>query len=144
MSTYQEYWDACLIKTWRNAETVLDAMSMFSSITGKRTDEIDPPLLRLPKVGYKYKLPMRIFMANHLEKISNRLFHQTPDKDVLLLRKLKDSKYTTSENTTLPTDKELVNATAQYKRDNARTKIIRQKLSFSSRTRDTNWNITKG
>jgi hypothetical protein len=68
MSTPQEYWDACLIKTWRNDGKLLDAFQMFRSVTGKRTDEIDPPLLRLPSAGVPWKLPARAYMAAYLEK----------------------------------------------------------------------------
>jgi hypothetical protein len=116
---------------------------MFSSITGKRTDEVDPPLLRLPHVGYKYALPVRIFMANYLEKISNRLFEQPPEKDVLLLQKLKDSTYTTAEKTTLLKDNELQNTAAQHRRDNTRTKFLKKAFGFDNRNRSTDWNVTK-
>ena len=143
MSTDQEYWDACLIKTWRNAGSVLDALRMYTSITGKRAHDTEPPLRRLPHEGFKYALPMRIFMANYLEKISNRLFEQSPDKDVLLLHKLKDSKYTTADKTTLLKDRELDNATAQHKRDNTRTKFLKEALGFSNRNHSTDWNVTK-
>jgi hypothetical protein len=86
---------------------------------------------------------MRIFMANHLEKISNRLFDQPPEKDVLLLQKLKDSKYTTADKTTLGKDNELQNAALQHKRNNTRTKFLKQAFGFDNRNRSTDWNVTK-
>jgi hypothetical protein len=143
MSTDQEYWDACLIKTWRNAGSVVDALQMYTSITGKLAHDTEPPLRRLPRVGYKYKLPIRIFMANHLEKISNRLFDQPPEKDVLLLQKLKDSTYTTAEKTTLLKDNELQNVSAQHKRDKTRTNFLKKAFGFDNRNRNTDWNVTK-
>ena len=41
MSTPQEYWDACLIKAWRNDGQLIEAFTMFQSITGKKTLDID-------------------------------------------------------------------------------------------------------
>lgn len=143
MSTDQEYWDACLIKTWRNAKRLLDAMIMFKSITGKHLEDIQPPLLRVPRVGYQYKLPVRIFMANHLEKISNLLFKYPPEKDVLLLRKLKDSKYNTSDKSTQATDKDLKNAMAKNQRDTKRVAFFKEAFGFDNRNRSTDWNVTK-
>lgn len=143
MSNDQEYWDACLIKTWRKGGSVLDAMQLFVSITGRRTDAVEPPLLRLPRVGYKYKLPVRIFMANHLEKISNRLFAQPPEKDVALLRKLKDSKYDTSEKTTQPRDSELDKTYARNRRDNLRVGFFKVAFGFDNRNSATDWNKVK-
>ena len=143
MSTDQEYWDACLIKTWRKGGSVLDALQLFASITGKRADEIEPRLLRLPRLGYKYKLPVRIFMAEHLEKISNRLFEQAPEKDIALLRKLKDSKYDTSEKTTQTRDSELAKTYARNRRDNLRVGFFKVAFGFDNRNSATDWNKVK-
>lgn len=143
MSTDQEYWDACLIKTWRNCGSVMDALQLFNSITGKRADEIEPRLLRMPRLGYKYKLPVRIFMANHLEKISNRLFEQPPEKDVALLRKLKDSKYDTADKPTQTRDKELANAYAKNRCDNLRVGFFKVAFGFDNRNSATDWNKVK-
>ena len=87
MSTPQEYWDACLIRTWRQSGSVLDAMIMFKSITKVNLEDVEPKLLRIPRVGFPWKIGIRIFMASHLSKISNRLWDQSPEKDVALLQK---------------------------------------------------------
>jgi len=141
VSTPQEYWDACLIKTWRNDGRLLDAMQMFTSMTGKRTDEIDPPLLRLPNGSVPWKLYVRAYMAAHLEKISKRLWDQPPEKDVLLLKKLQTSKYTTTtQNTDRDTDMEaeIRRLRTNQKRNGMST------LANSNINQATDWGVTKG
>lgn len=141
MSTMQEYWDACLIRAWRNHLQLLDAISMFHSITGKRLDECE--LLRLPKEGLPWRTSARIFTAYYLPKINDRLWDQEPEKDVALLRKLSKSRYNT-EKTPHRTnaDRELSNARRQ-------TRVDREKKEFSTRAvaernSATDWNVTKG
>jgi len=141
MSTPQEYWDACLIKTWRNNGQLLDAMQMFTSMTGKKTDEIDPPLLRLPNGGVPWKLYVRAYMAAHLEKISKRLWEQPPEKDVLLLRKLQTSKYDTTKQDT-NRDKEMTNERQRYRTN--RLRVGMSTLANSNINQATDWGVTKG
>jgi len=93
MSTPQEYWDACLIRAWRNFNTFYDLNRMFHSITGEWPNDLEPRLLRTPKIWLPNKMGIRYYMAHFLPKINDRLLAQEPDKDVALLRKLKDSKY---------------------------------------------------
>ena len=141
MSTPQEYWDACLIKTWRNHGQLIDAMQMFTSMTGKRTDEIDPPLLRLPRVGVPWKLYVRAYMAAHLEKISKRLWEQPPEKDVLLLKKLQTSKYDTSTQNTdrdIEMEAEIRRLRTNQKRNGMST------LANSNSNQATDWGVSKG
>jgi len=141
MSTPQEYWDACLIKTWRNNGQILDALQMFRSIVGKEYWEVDPPLLRIPPKGMPWGLYVRVYVAAHLEKISNRLWEQPPDKDVLLLKKLQTSKYdTTKTNTNV--DNEMKNERAIYRRN--RIKVGMSSLATSIRNSSTDWNTVKG
>jgi hypothetical protein len=141
MSTPQEYWDACLIKTWRNDGQLIDAMQMFTSMTGKKTNEIDPPLLRLPNEGVPWKLYVRAYMAAHLEKISKRLWEQSPEKDVLLLKKLQTSKYTTSKQNT-DRDKEMTNERERYRTNKLR--VAMSTLANSNSNQSTDWGVTKG
>ena len=141
MSTPQEYWDACLIKTWRTHGRLLDAMKMFTSMTGKKKDEIGPPLLRLPRVGVPWRLYVRAYMAAYLEKMSKRLWEQPPEKDVLLLKKLQTSKYDTStQNTDRDNEMEIEirKLRTNQKRNGMNT------LSMSNRNQATDWGVTKG
>lgn len=141
MSTDQEYWDACLIKTWRNDGNLLDACVMFKSITGKLVFDREDRLLRTPSEKVPLKINMRPFVAQYLEKISRRLWDQPPEKDVLLLKKLKDSKYDTTTQNTNP-DREMINARSQYISN--RKKIGMNTLATSNRNQATDWGITKG
>jgi hypothetical protein len=139
MSTPQEYWDACLIRTWRKAGTVWDVLDMFESITKKKAAEFEPKLLRFPREGFPWKIGVRIFVAQHLSKISARLWEQPPEKDVALLQKLKNSKYDTEKNVIQDGD---------LKSQMRKTRVNRKKQEFttraiSERNTATNWNVVK-
>lgn len=141
MSTLQEYWDACLIRAWRNHMKVLDAMSMFQSITGKRIDECE--LLRIPGKNVPWAISMRFFASGYLPKISDRLWDQEPEKDVALLRKLSKSKYDT-EKTRYRTnaDRDLSQAQAKNRRDAKKREYTTR--AISERNSATDWGVTKG
>ena len=136
----QKNWDAALIKTWRNAGSVFDAMVLFKAISGKKVEDIEPPLKRIPPTPYPWRIGIRIFVANHLSKISKRLWEQDPSKDILLLRKLETSPYDTEKE--FVHDKELNNEREQYVRN--RKKIAMSTLAVSNQGYDTDWNVTKG
>ena len=142
MKTPQEYWDECLVQAWRNYGSVLDAMQNFRRITGKDYYEYDPPILRTPYKGFPWKLPVRIFMANHLEKISLRLFSQPPERDAAMLNKLKDSKYTTSDRSTQVTD---LAVQKEQRAGDKNMKIIKLNREIAlNRNQATDWNVNKG
>jgi hypothetical protein len=140
MSSPQEYWDACLIKTWRNDGKIFDAMQMFKSITGKDHFDYEPRLLRTPYKGMPWKIRIRVFAAQHLEKISARLWDQDPSKDVLLLKKLQTSSYDTSKQQTNVDEDLKKEGDALRKR---RLRIGIEALAIMSRNRKTDWNIVK-
>ena len=142
MSTDQEYWDACLIKTWRKADTVTGIFVLFKSVTGKRVDECDPPLIRVPPPNFPWNVGVRVFVADYLSKISERLWNQPPEKDVLLLRKLKDSKYDTSKSKETVSDRGLNNERSMLHRNQKRVGM--STLEASNRNQPTDWNIVKG
>jgi len=140
MSTDQEYWDACLIKMWQNFGTVWDAVSMFNSLTGKQTDQVDPPLLRFPKPGFPWKIGMRIFLDQFLPKINDWLHNNSPQNHHKLLEKLKNSKYTTLDSR-IGGDKGLEQVTkATYK--NRKVNEFNT-IRISNRNHDTDWNVVK-
>jgi hypothetical protein len=140
MSTPQEYWDACLIRGWRLHGTILNSMIIFKSITGKEIFDYDPRLLRIPRNGYPWSIHLRVFVADHLSKISKRLWEQPPEKDVMLLKKLKDSKYDTELDKLK--NRELDNERSQLYRN--RKKVGMSSLAASQRNSATDWNVVKG
>ena len=139
MSTPQEYWDACLIRTWRQSGSLLDAMMMFDSITKLRAIDIEPKLLRLPSEGFPWKIGIRVFMASHLSKISNRLWDQSPKRDVALLQKLKDSKYDTEKDTI--SDKSLKNEINKTYKNKKQMEFLSKNIS--ERNKSTDWGTIK-
>jgi len=140
MSTDQEYWDACLIKTWRNDGKLIDACSMFKSVTRRLVFDRDEPLLRTPAIGVPLRLRVRPYVAQHLEKISRRLWDYSPEHDVGLLKKLQTSKYTTSTTQTNP-DREMNNARNRDVNDRKRLAIF--SIQKSVRNQATDWGVTK-
>ena len=136
----QKNWDAAVIKTWRNAGSVLDAMTLFTALSGKRLEDIDPPLKRTPPVPYPWKLGIRVFVANHLSKISKRLWEQDPSKDILLLRKLETSPYDTEKD--VVRDNELNTARNQHRRNVQAIKLTG--TIISNKNQATDWNVNKG
>lgn len=139
MSSPQEYWDACLILAWRKAGTVWDVFDMFESITKTKATEVEPKLLRLPREGFPWRIGVRVFAAQHLSKISARLWEQPPEKDVALLKKLKESKYDTEKDTIQD---------SALKDQIRKTRINKKKQEFttraiSERNSATNWNVVK-
>ena len=141
MNTLQEYWDACLIRSWRRQLCLLDAMSMFLSLTGKRIDECE--LLRVPAINTPWKTGVRVFTAYHLPKINDRLWEQEPEKDLALLRKLQKSKYNT-EKTQYRTnaDRDLRNEQAKNKRNREKNAYTTHEISEHNSATD--WNVVKG
>ena len=140
MSTDQEYWDACLIKTWRNDGKLIDAFTMFNSMTNRTVFDRDARLLRTPPLTMPLKLRIRPYVAQYLEKISKRLWDQPPEKDVLLLKKLQTSNYTTSDTQT-NVDKEMNNARNRDRND--RRRLAMNSLQRSVRNQATDWGVTK-
>jgi hypothetical protein len=112
---------------------------MFYSITKIKVEDVDPPLLRLPPKNYPWKMGVRFFVAEQLSKISARLWEQPPEKDVVLLKKLKGSKY--------DTEKERFHDSDLTKQKRAvRTNLKRQEFTtraVSERNSATNWNVVK-
>jgi hypothetical protein len=86
------------------------------------------------------KLRIRPYVAQYLEKISKRLWDQPPEKDVLLLKKLQTSNYTTSDTQT-NVDKEMNNARNRDRND--RRRLAMNSLQRSVRNQATDWGVTK-
>ena len=136
----QKYWDACLIKEWRNHGNINSAESMFKSIVGEYPREY-PELLRVPKQGMPRKITMRVFVANDLPLISEKLWAQKPEKDIDLLRALQKSGYTIHKSPVSEMQKERNNLYAKNRKNRLRMGI--ETLAVSTRNRKTDWNIVK-
>jgi hypothetical protein len=136
----QKNWDAAVISTWRRAGSVQDAVLLFRDLSGKQLTDCDPPLKRVPPMGYPWKIGIRVFVANHLSKISKRLWEQTPDKDILLLRKLETSSYDTEKD--MINDLNLARERSQDSRN--RKKVAMSELEYSNRNQATDWGVNKG
>ena len=137
----QKCWDAALIKTWRTDATLHDTMSLFTAMTNKLTKDCDPPLRRLPNTHLSFKHGVRLFVARYLPKINDRLLSQSPDKDVLLLKKLETSSYDTLNNP-FKRDHEIEYAKKTVHQNEAR--IMVENDMYRNRNRSTDWNVVKG
>lgn len=141
MSTPQEWWDACLIKTWREHKQLFHTLRMFEAITGKDVSSYDPPLKRTPNIGIPWKCTVRHFVAAHLPKISERLWEQPVERDVDLLKKLSTSNYTTLKQA-LPMDRERAAAGRDAKKNMSIATLDR--ALFLNRNSPTDGNVVKG
>lgn len=147
MSTPQEYWDACLIRAWRNFHTFYDLDKMFHSIVGKWPNEVEPPLLRRSKAFLPKRMTVRYFTARFLPKINDRLLEQPPEKDVALLKKLKDSKYDVLSSSTaaaMATEEEKSRAKMFHTGAAVRMLVAHNLKVYQERNEATDWNKTKG
>ena len=136
----QKNWDAALIKTWRLVGNVGDVYVLFKALSGKRSDECDPPLKRMPPKGFPWKIGVRVFVANHLSKISNRLWDQPQEKDILLLRKLETSSYDT-ETQKMHADSALESQQHYFRQNKKRRELTT--TNISNRNNNTNWSVNK-
>lgn len=137
----QKNWDAALIKTWRLAGSIGDVYALFAALAMKRTDECDPPLRRMPPKHIPWGVGVRVFVANYLSKISNRLWDQPPEKDILLLRKLETSSYDT-EAERMCRDSELEAERKKVRQNREKQSLIT--TNISNRNHNTDWSVTKG
>ena len=142
MSTPQEYWDACVIKAWRNFGTFADACKMFHSITKAWPNECDPPLLRYPNGFLPNTVQMRYFVAHFLPKMNDWLWKYPADKDVELLRNVGKSKYTTLKKRDVGEDEKERNRLGAKSRKDKELRKYRTTM-FSRANEDTDWNVTK-
>jgi len=143
MSTPQEYWDACLIKTWRNIGTFYDLNKMFHSIVGKWPTDMEPRLLRTPLRWTPGKMQVRYYVAHFLPKINDRLHAQPPEKDVFLLRKLQESNYDTAKDY-LKSETEKERDAVSRQHSFARKVNAHNIKAITERNHETDWNKVKG
>lgn len=143
MSTPQEYWDACLIRSWRNFKSLGEASHMFKSIHGTWPNEVEPKLLRIPNAGLPFTIGVRYFAASFLPKINDFLCDKPIERDVELLRALQKSKLDTLDKAIrTQSDRDITNTRNKMSRD--RVRMSGNTISWSIRNHDTDWNVNKG
>jgi len=141
MSTHQEYWDACLIKTWRNDGVLMDAYKMFTSITGIKAE--GSKLYRVPTFFMPYTIRVRIFVARHLPKINDWLWDKPKERDVDLLKKLSTSKYDAHKKAYLANSDKELKMVQDNTHKNRKLKELTTHL-VAERNHNTDWGVTKG
>ncbi len=134
----QKTWDACMIRCWRKFLTIGDAIAMYRSMTGA----YPTGLLRVPNSGLHYKIGIKVFMDSYLPKINSWLWSNDPDKDILLLRKLQNSKYDCSKRPhTTKAKKDLENTQRKLRNNVSKVKLDIHR--YSERNHATDWNVHK-
>lgn len=134
----QRIWDTCLLQYWRSAGNLYAAVSEFNQQTGKLVTECS--LRRIPPLGYPWNIGVRVFVAERLEKISNRMWDMPKERDEALINKLQTSKYDTA-NQKLNPDAEL--AKEQRDINKNRAKIALETKNYKNRNQKTDWNTVK-
>lgn len=139
-STNQEYWDASLIRAWRQDMKIIDVINMWQSITNKNYPTDKEQLLRAPPSGFPWQVKVRVMVAELLPKINQRLWDQSPEKDILLLKALTGSNYTIEKKSS----KYLTELRYSAKKiKNNENKITLESNNYSRRNRSTDWNVNK-
>jgi hypothetical protein len=134
----QKLWDACLIKSWRQFFTLYQAYNMFYSIAAKSVHDFD--ILRKPSPSTPWKVGVRMFVAQRLPKINEKLHKLSPENDIKLLNVLQKTKYTTATQD-LNVDNERKNARLKHKNDLAFVDLNTTK--YYDRNASTNWSTVK-
>lgn len=139
----QKYWDACLIRGWRENQTVKDAIISWHSITGLKLGEQRDHMRRLPRPTMPWEISVRVFCASYLPKINDWLWDHEPTNDIKLLRSLQESKYDTQQK---QTKTEMTRSLDQVGYDDkvAKAKMVYSTHKYRNRNQATDWNITKG
>lgn len=115
-------------------------MIMYKSITNKLLED-SPNMLRVPDKTFPWKIGIRAFAYSYLGKINEWLLNHPPEDDVLLLRKLATSKYTTAKKAAKG-QKSLDTERARERVNKKR--IGMDRLAYSNRNHNTDWGVMKG
>jgi hypothetical protein len=135
-------WDRALIDAWRKAKPVWVAMVTWEEATGKRFYDHDKDMKRVPNYGFPRGIGTRVFVANFLPKVSERLWNQKPEVDEALIAKLQTTNYDTVKNAVATkNDRELVHQGRKTRRSMA--KVALGAKIYSERNHNTDWNVTK-
>ncbi len=134
----QRIWDTCLLQYWRSAGNLMAIVEDFYKQTGKNFYECS--LLRVPPTGYPWAIGVRVFMAERLEKISNRMWDMSPERDGALIDKLQTSKYDTA-NQRLNPDAELEQQRRRHRANMA--KVTLESKNYKNRNKKTDWSTVK-
>lgn len=134
----QKTWDACLIRCWRLNLNLFDVFEMYASIVGAEPTD----LLRMPRGGMPRRIGVRVFVDSYLHKISERMWSQDPAKDVLLLRKLQESSYNTTDKAHSSNGtRDLQTARRQVTKNTEKARLDNWK--YGNRNHATDWGVTK-
>lgn len=140
----QRAWDTSVITAWREDGTIWNAIFKWEELTGKRFSDHLQELRRAPRSGLPWKMRVRVFVAEYLPKISNRLWDQSPARDEPLINKLQTSSYTTVERPTHAND-DFLQELKQEQRAIKKSLAIYtlENENYHKRNHATDWNVTK-
>lgn len=133
----QKYWDACLIRGWREFQQISDVVFAYQSIA-IGWDVPTAGIRRMPQYGMPWSTSSRAFVASYLPKISDRLWNQTRDRDVYLLKALQKSTYDIQKQVRDVTLAEVMRDVRTVKAKNEFTTRL-----VSTRNASTDWGVCK-
>ena len=139
MKELQLAWDTLLLDAWRKDWSTGFLIETFEKQNNVKLSECQ--ILRKP-IGYvNYKMGIRVFVANRLEKIGNRMWDQPVKRDAALIAKLQTSKYDVSSCDTMKKDNDL-----QTQRRNFLKNVNKVNLehdNYNKRNQKTDWSTVK-
>ena len=135
----QKYWDACLIKQWRQFGRINDLFAMYKSIVGVYPEA--DSLLRMPPQGMSHLIGVRVYVDNFLSKLNEKLWATPPEKDVDTLRALTKSKYNNKQRGA--TDGERARNAERKRSKRASVRLAFESKARSERNQATDWGVVK-
>ena len=135
----QRVWDTELLRGWRLDVKLRDVVGAFVHSTGMQL-EAGVALRRVPAFGYPWHVPVRVFVAERLEKIGNRMWDQLQERDAALVDKLQTSTYDTA-NQNLRPDAELAKEKRHHRAN--LDKLSLEHTNYQKRNKKTDWSTVK-
>lgn len=135
-------WDQHLINCWRRFEPLWMPIVRWEEQTGQKIYQLERPLKRVPAIGHPRNIGVRVFVAEMLPKISDRLWNQGPERDGALIEKLQGSKYDTLERR-MPNQSQRDMANLGRKIKNASARLQADRVVSQIRQKDGDWGTTK-
>jgi hypothetical protein len=139
---HQQAWDTALLYAWRSDANIGYLIWRWETDTGASYEQERAHLRRAPRPGMPFYVRVRVWVAEALPLISNRMWDQPAERDAALIAKLQTVGYTT-QTQRIKTEADL--AVERERRANRKSQE-RIKLSahlYADRNHATDWGVTK-
>ena len=139
---HQQVWDTALLYAWRSDANIGYLIWKWETDTGANYEEERAHLRRAPRPGMPYGIRVRVWVAEALPLISNRMWDQPIERDAALIAKLQTVGYTTqTRNLKTESNLALERERRAHKKSQERNELSAH--VYANRNHTTDWNVTK-